>query len=62
MKQETARDGEIVVARIEDEATVKRIFREAGQIRLQPANDAYEPIVVDEAHVLGKVVGVMRAV
>lgn len=61
-KQETARDGEIVVARIEDEATVKRIFREAGQIRLQPANDAYEPIVVDEAHVLGKVVGVMRAV
>lgn len=61
-KQDTARDGEIVVARIEDEATVKRIFREAGQIRLQPANDAYAPIVVDEAHVLGKVVGVMRAV
>jgi repressor LexA len=61
-KQDTARDGEIVVARIEDEATVKRIFREDGQIRLQPANDAYAPIVVDEVHVLGKVVGVMRAV
>lgn len=61
-KQDTARDGEIVVARIEDEATVKRIYRENGHIRLQPANAAYEPIVVDEAHVLGRVVGVMRAV
>jgi repressor LexA len=60
-KQDTARDGEIVVARIEDEATVKRIYRDGGRIRLQPANDAYEPILVDEAHVLGKVVGVMRA-
>jgi repressor LexA len=60
--QNTARDGEIVVARIEDEATVKRIYRESGKIRLQPANDAYAPIVVDEAHVLGKVVGVMRAI
>ena len=60
-RQETARDGEIVVARIEDEATVKRIYREDGRIRLQPANDAYAPIVVEEAHVLGRVVGVMRA-
>lgn len=60
-RQETARDGEIVVARIEDEATVKRLYRDGGRIRLQPANPAYEPIVVDEAHVLGKVVGVMRA-
>jgi repressor LexA len=60
-RQETARDGEIVVARIEDEATVKRLYRDGGRIRLQPANQAYEPIVVDEAHVLGKVVGVMRA-
>jgi repressor LexA len=60
--QPTARDGEIVVVRIEDEATVKRLYREGGRIRLQPANPAYEPIVVDEAHVLGKVVGVMRAI
>ena len=61
-KQATARDGEIVVARIEDEATVKRLYRDKGRIRLQPANPAYEPIVVDEAYVIGKVVGVMRAV
>ncbi|MEW6583951.1 MAG: transcriptional repressor LexA [Actinomycetota bacterium] len=60
-KQDTARDGEIVVARIEDEATVKRIYRDGRRIRLQPANSAYEPIMVDEAHVLGRVVGVMRA-
>jgi repressor LexA len=52
-RQESARDGEIVVARIEDEATVKRLYRDGGRIRLQPANAAYEPIVVDEAHVLG---------
>jgi len=60
-RQQTARDGEIVVARIEDEATVKRLYRDGERIRLQPANPAYEPILVDEAHVLGKVVGVMRA-
>ena len=60
-KQDTALDGEIVVAQIEDEATVKRIYRDSGRIRLQPANPAYQPIVVDEARVLGKVVGMMRA-
>ena len=47
---------------IEDEATVKRFFREGEAVRLQPANDAYEPIVSREAQVLGKVIGVFRKV
>ncbi len=59
-QQETAKNGEIVVARIEDEATVKRFFREKGHIRLQPENDAFAPIISDDVHVLGKVVGVLR--
>lgn len=59
-QQQTARNGEIVVARIEDEATVKRFFKEKGHIRLQPENDAFEPILSDEVHILGKVVGVLR--
>src|SRR5690606_38390356 len=59
---EEARDGEIVVALIEDEATVKRFYREPDGIRLQPENDAYEPIVTTEAKILGKVVGVFRSV
>ena len=61
-RQETADDGQIVVARIEDEATVKRIFREPDGVRLQPENPDFQPIVSDEVHVLGRVVGVMRAV
>lgn len=59
-KQETARNGEIVVALIEDEATVKRFFKEQGQIRLQPENRFMDPIIVPDAKVLGKVVGVIR--
>jgi repressor LexA len=59
-QQETAKDGEIVVARIEDEATVKRFFRETTHVRLQPENDAFEPIISDDVHILGKVVGVLR--
>jgi len=59
-RQQTAEDGEIVVARIEDEATVKRFFREEHGVRLQPENDAYRPIVSDEVQVLGRVVGVLR--
>lgn len=59
-QQQTATNGEIVVARIEDEATVKRFFRENGHVRLQPENDAFAPIVSDDVHVLGKVVGVLR--
>lgn len=59
-KQEVARNGEIVVALIEDEATVKRFFKEQGQIRLQPENRFMDPIIVPDAKVLGKVVGVIR--
>ena len=59
-RQPTARDGEIVVAQIEDEATVKRLRRADGRIHLMPENDAFEPIVVDEVLILGVVVGVMR--
>jgi len=60
--QETAADGEIVVAQIADEATVKRFFRENDHVRLQPENPDYEPIISREVAVLGKVVGVMRRV
>jgi repressor LexA len=59
-RQETARDRDIVVALIEDEATVKRFFKEQGQIRLQPENRFMDPIIVPDAKVLGKVVGVIR--
>src|SRR6478609_6047728 len=59
---ERARDGEIVVALIGEEATVKRIFREADHVRLQPENEAMEPIITPDARVLGKVVGVFRSV
>jgi repressor LexA len=57
-----ANDGEIVVALIGEEATVKRIFREKDHIRLQPENSEMEPILTTEARVLGKVVGVFRKV
>ncbi len=57
-----AADGEIVVALIGDEATVKRIFRESDHIRLQPENEAMEPIRTTEAKVLGRVIGVFRKV
>ena len=60
--QETARDGEIVVALVGDEATVKRFFREADHIRLQPENPDMEPIRTREAAVIGRVVGVFRRV
>jgi repressor LexA len=64
-RQDTARDGEIVVAlagddESADEATVKRFYREAGRVRLQPENDALEPIYAAHVKVLGKVVGVLR--
>ena len=57
-----AADGEIVVALIGEEATVKRFFREPDHIRLQPENEEMEPIITTEARVLGKVVGVFRKV
>jgi len=59
---ETADDGEIVVALLDDEATVKRFFKEKDRIRLEPENEAYEPITTIDAEVLGKVVGVFRRV
>jgi len=57
-----ADNGEIVVALIGEEATVKRIYREADHIRLQPENDEMDPILTTEARVLGRVVGVFRKV
>ena len=57
-----ADNGEIVVALIGDEATVKRIYRESDHIRLQPENEAMEPIRTADARVLGRVVGVFRKV
>jgi repressor LexA len=58
--QETAEDGEIVVALVGEEATVKRFFRESDHIRLQPENSAMEPIIATDVQVLGRVVGLMR--
>ena len=59
-KQETARNGEIVVALIEDEATVKTFYKENGHIRLQPENSSMDPIIVPDCKILGKVGGVFR--
>jgi len=61
-RQETARDGEIVVALVGEEATVKRFFQEKDHIRLQPENETMEPIRSREVRVLGRVVGVLRTV
>jgi repressor LexA len=61
-KQETARNGEIVVALVGEEATVKRYFKESDHIRLQPENDAHEPIRTRDVEILGRVVGVCRRV
>ncbi|MBQ6476407.1 MAG: transcriptional repressor LexA [Clostridia bacterium] len=58
--QITARNGEIVVAMIDDEVTVKRFFKEADYIRLQPENDMYSPILVRDVQILGKVVALLR--
>lgn len=56
----TADDGEIVVAMIDDEATVKRLFREKTQVRLQPENPDFDPIYSDQVSILGKVIAVIR--
>jgi repressor LexA len=58
--QDTANDGEIVVALLGEEATVKRFYREPDHVRLQPENEAMEPIRSRDVRVLGKVVGLMR--
>jgi repressor LexA len=57
-----ADNGQIVVALIEDEATVKRFYREKDRVRLQPANKAYKPIRTRDAKVLGRVIGVYRRI
>ncbi|MCI8559815.1 MAG: transcriptional repressor LexA [Dorea sp.] len=59
-EKETAENGEMVVALIEDGATVKTFYKEEGVIRLQPENDTMEPIIVPDCTVLGKVIGVFR--
>ncbi len=60
--QETAGDGEIVVALVGEEATVKRFFREDDHVRLQPENRTMEPIRSKDVRVLGRVVGLFRSV
>lgn len=59
-KQNTATNGEIVVALIEDEATVKTFYKEKDHIRLQPENSTMNPIIVPNCEILGKVIGVFR--
>ena len=59
-KKETAMNGEIVVALIDDSATVKRFFHEGDHIRLQPENDTMDPILVQDCSIVGKVVGLIR--
>ena len=56
----TARNGDIVVALVDDSATVKTFYKENGYIRLQPENDSMDPIIVDDCQILGKVFGVFR--
>ena len=56
----TAENGEIVVALVDDSATVKRFYKEDGHYRLQPENDTMEPIIVDHVEILGKVIGLFR--
>ena len=59
-KQETADNGDIVVALIEDSATVKTYYKEKGHFRLQPENDFMDPILVNDLSILGKVIGLYR--
>jgi len=62
-QQQTARNGDTVVAILDDgEATLKKFYKQRGKIRLQPANNAYEPIIVDHCIIQGIVVGVIRKV
>jgi repressor LexA len=59
-KTETADSGEIVVAMIEDEATVKTFYKENGHYRLQPENSTMQPILVDSVQILGRVITSLR--
>lgn len=59
-KKETARNGEIIVAMVEGEATLKYFYKEADFIRLEPANKNYQPIITRKAQILGKLIGLLR--
>ena len=59
-QQNTASNGDMVVALIDDSATVKTFYREDGHIRLQPENDSMDPIIVPDCQIIGKVFGVFR--
>ena len=59
-EEKTASNGDMVVALIDDGATVKTFYKEEGVIRLQPENDFMDPIIVQDVSILGKVIGVMR--
>ena len=59
-QRSTASSGEIVVALVEDSATVKRFYKEDGHYRLQPENDSMEPIITSQVEILGKVIGLIR--
>lgn len=59
-KQNTAKNGDVIVALVEDSATVKRFYKEEGHIRLQPENDNMDPIIVKDCAILGKVIGLIR--
>lgn len=59
-KKNTARNGEIIVALVDDSATVKTFYKEDGHIRLQPENDTMEPIIVPDCKILGKVISLYR--
>ena len=59
-KRQTASNGEMVVALVDDSATVKTFYKENGHIRLQPENDTMDPIIVDNCEIMGKVFGVFR--
>lgn len=59
-RKNTASNGEVIVALVDDSATVKRFYKENGHYRLQPENDEMEPIIVDHCEVIGKVIGLIR--
>ena len=59
-RQENADDGDIVVALLDDEATLKRFYRESDQVRLQPENDSMPPIYTRDPRIVGKVTGLLR--
>ena len=59
-QQDTAENGDIIVALMDDSATVKRFYREDDHVRLQPENDTMEPIITTDVQILGKVIGLVR--